>query len=293
MTEPSPAPAPAPSPAPSPSPAPAPAPAPAPSDAAFSWDKAGLDTDTLGWVQTKGFKDPASTVHAYRNLEKLIGAGPDRLIQLPKDDTPEAWNAVYDKLGRPKDASEYKLPVPEGQSGDFAKVASGWMHKHGLNPRQAQGLATEWNDFIKTQQTTQRSQQVEQDAAQGVALKQEWGQAYDQNVNLAKRAIGEVLKGSDGKPLLDAAALDKLDGALGHATVMKLLHTIGTKLGVDDKPIGMDQQGGGSFGPMTPAAAAYRKQELMKDSAWVKAWNDGDSAKQREMLHLNKILAGG
>jgi hypothetical protein len=277
--------APAPAPAPSPAPSPAPAPAPAPSDS-YDWSKAGLSEDNLGYVRQQGFKDPETLAKSYRDLTKLTG-DLKSIVKLPKDDSPEAWNQVYDSLGRPRDPAEYKLPVPEGDKGEFAGVASKWMHEAGLNPKQAQLLATKWNDHIKGMTTAQRTEMTQKSAADEVTLKQEWGAKYDENVGLAKRAAQQLFK-------LDGPTVDKLEGAIGHASLMRLMHAAGTKLGVDDSPIGMDGNGGTNFpGAQSPAAAKARIAELRKDPVWTKAWAGGDVQKRAELNRLTQIASAG
>src|SRR4051812_33433335 len=80
--------------------------------AAFDWKTAGLDDASAAFVAEKQFKDMSTAIQSHRNLEKLVGVPADKLLRLPTDDSPEAWNAIYDKLGRPKDAAGYNLPLP-------------------------------------------------------------------------------------------------------------------------------------------------------------------------------------
>jgi hypothetical protein len=74
----------------------------------------GVDPDTLGWWQNKGYDitDPVKfaggITKQYRELEKNIGVPPDRIIRLPeKPDDLAGWNGVYSRLGVPADAKDY------------------------------------------------------------------------------------------------------------------------------------------------------------------------------------------
>ena len=90
---------------------------------AFDWGKQGLDTDSMALVNDRQWKGVPDVLTSYRNLEKLIGVPPERVIKLPGDKDPvESWNSVYDRLGRPKAAADYKIPLPEGDTGEFAKA---------------------------------------------------------------------------------------------------------------------------------------------------------------------------
>ena len=91
----------------------------------------GYAEDIRGFVENKGWKDPSDAITGYINLEKYLGADKaGRGLVLPKDDAAtDEWGQVYDRLGRPKSPDEYKLPVPDGDTGEFAKMAAGEFHK--------------------------------------------------------------------------------------------------------------------------------------------------------------------
>ena len=113
-----------------------------------AWYDSFSDEGLKGFVQTKGWDAPEKAIHSYRELEKFIGAPKDQLLRLPKDDTDtEGWDAVWNRLGRPASAAEYKLPLPEGDSGEFAKVASTWFHEAGIPQKAAERLAAKWNEY--------------------------------------------------------------------------------------------------------------------------------------------------
>src|SRR5690606_18358521 len=65
----------------------------------------GFSDDLKGFVQNKGFKDPASVLDSYRNLEKLMGTPKERLLRLPENmDDANAMGEIYTRLGRPQTA---------------------------------------------------------------------------------------------------------------------------------------------------------------------------------------------
>jgi hypothetical protein len=55
--------------------------------------------------------DIAGLAKSYVHAQKLIGA--DKIPVPNKHATEDDWNAVYEKLGRPKSAEDYKLNVPD------------------------------------------------------------------------------------------------------------------------------------------------------------------------------------
>lgn len=162
-------------------------------------------------------------------------------ITLPgKDAKPEDWKAFYKSIGAPETADGYALPVPEGGDPAFAKTAAGWMAEAGLLPQQAQALAAKWNAHVAeltTAQTgaaaaaeTQRIAALDsQNKAEESALRNEWGQAHDTNMGLAKRAVQQFLApiapGDKSQVLITA-----MEGAIGYSATIRLLHSLGKGL---------------------------------------------------------------
>lgn len=131
---------------------------------------------------------------SYKHAQTLVGA---EKIPIPagKLNTPENWNYVMDKLGRPKSADGYKLEanLPDGFPTD-EKLTAGFKqaaHYLGLLPWQAEGLFKFYNDA-----QVQAFQQIEADmTAQAekteAALMAELGtkQKYDDFVRGADAAL--------------------------------------------------------------------------------------------------------
>jgi hypothetical protein len=243
----------------------------------------GFDDDAKGYVQNKGWKDPADLLGSYRNLEKLTGAGPDKLLKMPAPDDAQGWNDFYNRLGRPETPDAYKLPLPEGDSGEFAKVASSWFHEAGLTEKQAEAVASKWNEYMgqaqqqmEVQQREQYQQTVQQDNA---SLQQEWGSAYEQNIQVAKVAAREF--GFDGP------TIDKMEQALGFGGLMKLMHSIGSKVG-EASFVSGESGGAGRFGVMAPAQAQAQIKALQGDAGFIKRYTAGDADAKSTMERLHK-----
>ena len=240
-----------------------------------NWFDTFEDSDLKGYVTNKGWKDPADLANGYRNLEKLLGS---EKLPMPKGaEDKEGWSRVYDALGRPKSAEEYKLPVPDGDPGDFAKAAAGKFHELGISQQQAQSLA-EWFNQTQAgqleQMTAQQAQNVEK---QLTDLKGEWGQAYDENVNLGQRAAREFG--------LNEQKLNAMEQALGTGELLKLMAKIGRGLTEHNFEGGRSTQ---SFG-MTPEAAKQRINDLRGDRAWSAKYIAGDVEAKAEMQRLMSL----
>ena len=79
----------------------------------------------------ENFKDMGDFVKSYLSAQKIVGA--DKIPVPNKFATEKDWDAVYQKLGRPEDASGYKYDLPEDQTIDETalKNFSDQAHKLG------------------------------------------------------------------------------------------------------------------------------------------------------------------
>lgn len=255
--------------APAASPAPAAAPA---ASAPGSWYDAIEDGDLKGYVQNKGWKDPVELANGYRNLEKLLGG---EKIPMPKGaEDKEGWARVYDALGRPKSADEYGLPVPDGGSPDFAKAAASKFHELGLSKGQAEALASWYNEQAQGQLGAQQQAQVAKVEQDLTALKTEWGGAYEENIELGRRAAREFG--------LDAEKLTALENAFGTGEMLKFMSKIGRGLTEHTFEGGRSATG---FG-MTPEAARQRISALREDREFTAKYLGGNADARAEMERL-------
>ena len=165
---------------------------------ATDW-RASLDPSIKDHASLKDFKDPASLAKSYVESQKLIGV--DKLpIPANFSTNPEVrekfMNEVFDRLGRPKDAKEYKITdvkLPDGVSFSVAPEAiealKGEAHKLGMLPHQLDGLY-KWymNDTankIKAQQDLIKKNIGDAEAE----LRSEWGSAYEVKVGIAEKVL--------------------------------------------------------------------------------------------------------
>lgn len=145
------------------------------------------------------------------------------LAALPEEGDAEGWGSVWSKLGRPESADGYELPVPEGDSGEFAGAASSKMFELGVSKKQAQGIA-EWFNSHQAQAMEQFNQQREQQATENVAaIRKEWGGNYDANLATANKAISAYLPPEAIQALAESGL-----GTNPH--IVKAFHKIGQSL---------------------------------------------------------------
>lgn len=249
-------------------PAAAPVAAPAPIAAAPAALTPGIawlpnaDEVTVGYLQNKGWTEPAQVVDGYKNLEKLLGA--DRAgntVILPKADAaPEELGKFYDRLGRPTDAAGYKIPVPEtGGSPEFAKAAAGKFHELGLTQKQGEALAGWWNEQAGSATQAQQVQAQQKFQADDAQLRTDWGQAYQQNLTQAQAAA----RGLGVTP----EQIDAMSAAMGHKATMEHFQKIGSRMGESDFVTGDKLEKFGNA--LTPGQAKAEIQGLRDDKAFV------------------------
>lgn len=237
------------------------------------------DEPTVGYVQNKGWDEPSKAIESYRNLEKLMGA--DRAgnaVILPKADaTPEERAAFFNRLGRPSEATGYKLEIPEGHDPAFAGLASTKFHDLGLTKEQGEGLAKWNNEMTAAAAAKAAADRADAFSKDEVALKAEWGAAFQQklaNATAVVRGLG-----------LDAATIDKLSDTLGHKATMQLLDKIGAKTG-EDTFVSGGSTGGFSSVP-TPAQAKAQIESLRGDKDFIAKYMKGDSDAKAKMAQLH------
>ncbi|MFA5165583.1 MAG: hypothetical protein WC481_08500 [Candidatus Omnitrophota bacterium] len=161
-------------------------------------DAAGLSPDVVSNPAMTTFikdgkMDVGNVIKSYLGAQELIGR---KGIVAPKDENDvEGWNKVYDFLGRPKTAAEYKLAeltelkAPEGfkLSDELVNGFKEQAHKLGYNARQT-GELFKW--FVGSQVSEYNRLMQEKEGSRSTAekdLRSKWGAKYDQNLaNIAK-----------------------------------------------------------------------------------------------------------
>lgn len=241
-----------------------------------------LAPDVKEYVSTKGFKDPASVLDSYRNLEKLHGVPKERLLKLPeKADAPE-WKDVYSKLGVPENKDGYGLQSQEGGDPKFVEWAKDTFHGLNLTKDQAVKLVEKFGEFAQGKDTTSKEQYKTQVDAQELNLKKEWGQAFDQNISNAQRAVQKF-----GVP---KEAIDSLEKTMGFDGVMKFFNNIGSRIG-EGNFVPSNAQNGSGFGNqlLTPEQAKSQIEALKKDPDFSAKYVKGDVEARQRMTNLHQM----
>jgi len=224
------------------------------------------------YVTNKGWKNPGEVLESYVNLEKLMGADrAGRTVVLPKDDKDvDGMKAFRAKLGVPESADKYEIAVPEGDSGEFLKVASGWFHELGIPKAAAQALAGKWNEYWTNAAKAMDAELLSNSNKELDALKLEWGGDFEKKSAFAK----DFLKKS-GWTDQDVSDYEK---ARGTGRMLKDFYGWGSKV---QEPgfAGDPSKGGGGAGAITKDVAKAKLLEIQANRISGQItdaqWSDG------------------
>ena len=149
--------------------------------------RSSLSDEIKNDATLSNIKDVESAAKTLIHQQKMLGSR----IPMPKSD--EERSELYSKLGRPNEASEYKVEIPqshqtyfaEDQLNEFKNVA----HNIGLNQDQVSALLNFQMKSIDNDVSKEGSRIAVGKQDTENSLKQEWGYDYDKQVRNAKRAL--------------------------------------------------------------------------------------------------------
>ncbi len=123
---------------------------------------------------------------SYINAQKMVGA--EKLAIPGNWATDEDWALVYNKLGRPEGPDGYELGE---NGGDFADWFRETAHNSGLSVRQAQQIASAYEQFAG--QFTQASEEQQEAHRMEIEteLRQEFGREFDDKMARANELLRE------------------------------------------------------------------------------------------------------
>jgi hypothetical protein len=277
-------------------PPPAPPPPAPPAPPAPAWH-AGIEAETLGFWQNKGYDltDPKALAtkltEQYRAAEKHIGAPPDQIIRMPKADArPEEIAAMWQRLGAPKEAKEYDFSGIKFAGADlepaFADAMRAGLAAAFVPKDKAGAIVQSVVKFLESADTTESTLNTAKLAEERGKLEKNWG-AKDSNTyrfNLLAAKEGANRLG------IDEAGVAALENLMGYSSVMDALRKIGNARKEDVFVESGQSAGNGKV--TTREGAMSRKQELFADKAWVARLNSGDQQAKTEWKNLNMMIDG-
>lgn len=249
---------------------------------ADTWFK-GADSDTAAFITNKGWNDdPLRAVASYQHLEKLSGKDPSTIIELPRQDDPEAQKAFWQKLGAPEAADGYKFEAPEGQQLDPSYEA--WARETflelGIPADKGAELFARNNKYHLDGQESTAKDYEQRVVADKTSLKEEWRDGHDKMMNRASVAAKTL-----GFP---ADAVNAIEATIGYGATMKLFANLGGKMTEDGFVSG--DESNGFKGELTPAEAASELETLKLDKNFTSALTDRTHAGHQAAIAKRRAL---
>jgi hypothetical protein len=197
-----------------------------------------------GTVEAKGWKTPDDAITSYTALEQIFGADKaGRTIVRPKDANDAAGIAAYNKaIGVPADVAGYKIPDTLKED-PLVSVFAASALKAGMPAAAFEAVLPEVLAQAETLSKQEETKTQQAEAAKIEALKGEWGQKFDRNTEIAKRAA-TVFPAAAGLSPEDTKAVQ--DAVMSNAAIRKLFSKIGEGLTEAQFVEGTDT---GSFSP--------------------------------------------
>jgi hypothetical protein len=241
--------------------------------------KQGIPEDIRADKSLESIKDIGSLAKSYIHSQRLVGS--DKIPVPNKHATDEDWNAVYEKLGRPKTPGEYKYDIPENANVDKASLNnfSDQAHKLGLLPTQANGMVKFYNEMVSQGIKDADTKALVSRENSTKEMKQEWGQAYDSKLSkaatLAKSIVDKQLLAA---PMADGTMLGD------HPLMIRAFAMLADKMGEDN----IVQASGPAY--LTPAQIDKQIGELQQPGSayWEKRHPNHDAAVQEVQTLLQK-----
>lgn len=207
---------------------------------------AGIQEEPIReYMEAKQYANPEEAARAAWNANKLL-QGKDDAVTLPNENSsPEDWNALYSKLGRPDKAADYEFKFDDSvkvneQVMEFGKEL---FHELGASPAKAQAAADKWNAFQAEIEAAYIQQEREANDAALNALTAKW--ESEQKLNEMQAAGKRVVEALG----LSTDAIQAIEASIGSAPLVELLAMIGSK-----SPEGtFKASGSGSGDPNDPA----------------------------------------
>ena len=188
-----------------------------------------LPEDLRNEPSLRTFTDPGSLAKSYVNAQRMIGA--DKIALPGKSATDEEWREVYNKLGAPTDAAGYEfgddIPLEETYLNSFREHAL----NAGLRPNQANQMMDFVRGTIENMNETATKGAEEAAYASEQELRQEFGQAFEQRIEMAKLAANNLLGDTE---MFDSIQLS--DGRLlgDHPDIIRMFSNLATQIGEDN-----------------------------------------------------------
>lgn len=253
-----------------------------------------FDDETKGYITSRGLDKKTAeeavveTIKSHRNAEAKLGVPSDKLVKLPEPDDAEGTKALWQKLGVPKEASEYDFSTvarTDGKEVDptLLDLIRGVAAETGMTKAAAAAMASRLVKGHEQDEATRTTKDKADVALAHQALTNAWGANFDTNKFIADRAA--ALLGMSPEQLNAAA------NATSYPVLMDGLRKIGVAMG-EGKLLGVGTGGGSTSSAMTREEAVSEIRSLRDDKDFVKRWAAGGKTERETLERLTKLSVG-
>jgi hypothetical protein len=227
------------------------------------------DKQTLG-----RFKDPAAMAKTLVNQQRLLGKQANAIIMPNEKSSPEEWAEFNAKRGVPESADKYPTEIndlPEGVKLDTAQVKdfNALAHKTGMTPAQAQETLKHYATLEASRLQSESQLAAKEYEAGKKALGEAWGDKFETNMAVVKRACQVTGLDPNTKGLSDPAVVVALERF--------------ARMVSDDKIVNSD-----STATFMAGAAKARDIQMNPQNPYHARYVDGDKEINKLVLDLYK-----
>jgi len=251
-----------------------------------SW-RSSLDPELRDQPSIANIESFEGLVREHANVQKFIGG--DKISKPAADAPQEDWDRFYGAMGRPDQADGYNLDgfkTPENVPWDkeFQDHMVGVLHKHGVSQREMAGILQDYADVQGERYNQSRAQHQAYTDESANALRQEWGGAFDSNIDLAEGAFKKTF-GEDMDTIAHAVLPDGTP--IGdHPIFMKAFFRIGKEM----REHGLIGDPGRRVTPvMTPSEAKLRIKQLESDPEFRSIMADPAAVSHPKRVEWNQL----
>jgi hypothetical protein len=232
----------------------------------------------MNFYKGKNYPDLKTALTSLRHADTI--ARDRNVLPKPNPEKMAEWEG-WETLGWKKDVKDYQVKPPalkDGQVLDQAMFNSFTQDAHELRIPLPAAQALFEKQFGKAYERI-----AAMDAAGAGAkaeletsLKAKWGDKYDGEVDLSKRAMRAFGVGMD-----DSAELEKM---IGSPRMVELFNGLAKRIG-EDKLVD-----GGHTGATSPQAARSQRMALEADPAWMKIFQDPSHPQNKNYVAQRQTL---
>lgn len=256
-------------------------------DKAVPWWSGIQEEPIRNYMETKQYANPYEAARAAWNANKLLANQQDAVVIPGESSTPEDWNALYTKLGRPEAADKYDFKLPQGVevSDDVLKQANPVlqqvMFELGATPAKAQAA---YEKLVAMDMAiAEQNAATEQAALDALTAKWE-GEGKLKEMQAAGQRAMQALG-------LSQETVTAIEASIGSAPIVELLAVLGSKSG-EGTFVSSGSNGGDPNDPSNMSADQARKAiaNLESDKAFQDAYTNRnatghlDAVKRMEAL---------